>query len=460
MTYLRYLVLLSGLTSASASSPQLNLPPAFESQLSLLVTAAQDGQIIYQHNAQQPRLIASNMKLFTTWLGLNHLGADYHWHTKLYYAGSINQHTLNGNLYLLGSGDPTLASADLYFMFSQLQQLGITQIKGNIILDDSIFTHKPTYSMLHNQAYDSDSVLPNGIIIDDQLTHLYLEQESTKAKFNLRSNLYGYHLINNLQINKYDTACNNIYSKIHLELTDENLTISGKLSPKCQQLDLSYNLLPAFNYNQNKLQQILANLHLKLKGNYQHQQLAKQQLHLIYDHTSASLEAVLLKMNRFSNNLMATTILLSSAQQVYPQLDNQVAANKLFMHFINEHNLSNPQAQLENGAGLSRHEYFSAQNVVDLLTLANNSWQQANFEASLATSAQEGTLAHEYTQFSQQIHAKTGTLDDVKALSGYFYAKSGKKYIFSLILNDFDTTLETNTQIFNNLALQLFTQLN
>lgn len=448
--------LLFGLYDTSFALPIMQIQSQYESNVSVSLVDADTDQVIYQKNQNTPRLVASNMKLFTTMIGLNQLGADYHWHTKLYYDGVINQKVLYGNLYLYGSGDPTLDTKALYLIFSHLKDLGIGKIAGNIILDNTSFNTKPTYSMLHYQDYDSDTVLPDGLMLDANLNHLYIDK--VDDKFIVRSDFYKYDVVNKLKVANESLQCNGNYSRLKLKLINQILTVSGELSKSCGNLDLIYNILPHFDYDQMKVQQVLDNFNIKVDGKYLEKSMPLNK-NLIYDYSSDSLEAMLIKMNRFSNNIIAETVLLKSGSNAYPKLDNYTAEQKLFYEFITKNNLINPMASLENGAGLSRYEYFTTQNIVNLLRLAKNSLQQANFEATLPVPGQEGSLRNRFLDYRKQLHAKTGTLDDTMALSGYFYAKSGKKYIFSIVANNFDTTNAKNVELFNSWVNELLISL-
>lgn len=91
---------------------------------------------------------ASNVKLITTGLALNELGADYRIATKIGYSGLIEDGVLKGDLYIIGGGDPTIGSKDsiaietdtlFYIWKSFLDKAGIVSIQGDIIGDGRYF---------------------------------------------------------------------------------------------------------------------------------------------------------------------------------------------------------------------------------------------------------------------------------------------------------------------------------
>ena len=94
----------------------------------------------------------------------------------------------------------------------------------------------------------------------------------------------------------------------------------------------------------------------------------------------------------------------------------------------------------DEGSGLSRNNLTSANATTALLTvMATNRWANDYFDA-LPVAGMDGTLRRRMkgTPAFQNVHAKTGTLRWVNALSGYVTTAAGEKLVFSLILNRYD----------------------
>ena len=107
-----------------------------------------NGSRILDINSAQMLVPASNMKLISTGAALHHLGPDFRYETSICHDGEIVDSTLNGNIYIIGGGDPTLGSIDsiavpVEKVFAQwtemIKKAGISQIKGKIIGDGSHF---------------------------------------------------------------------------------------------------------------------------------------------------------------------------------------------------------------------------------------------------------------------------------------------------------------------------------
>ena len=412
------------------------IPAELKSKLSVNIVNSNNGNTIYSYQADTPRLVASNVKLFTALFGLENLRADFHWQTQLFYTGNIDNGILNGDLYLKGGGDPTLDDKALYKLFGQLKRLGIKKIKGNVIFDNSIFNTKPTYSMIEYTDYDVDTVIPNGVIINGNIVQFTIL--INKQQVQLRNNLYQYKVNNNLKIDpKSDAPCIEPYKniKLTLESSSQTVTLSGSISKLCKNKTILYNLLPPLMYNKMVLTKIFKNFGINVNGSYL-DGTTPDGAPLIGEHNSTSLEQALINMNRFSNNLIAQTVILSVGAYKTKNADSFADSSNQFGKFLAKYEMNNPKFLLENGAGLSRHEYFTAKNVTRLLDVANKSNFSTQFEATLPSPGRAGTLRQSFPKLRNRLYAKTGTLNDVSSYSGYLYAKNGNKYIVVLIAND------------------------
>ena len=119
------------------------------------VFAMRGADTLAQFNRAQKMVPASNVKLLTTGLALNFLGPDMHFNTSLAYTGEIENGVLEGDLYIVGGGDPTIAAGtdcadSLALTFSSwkaiLDEHGIKTVKGKVV-GDSRFFKRPSHGM-------------------------------------------------------------------------------------------------------------------------------------------------------------------------------------------------------------------------------------------------------------------------------------------------------------------------
>ncbi|HSY41996.1 MAG TPA: D-alanyl-D-alanine carboxypeptidase/D-alanyl-D-alanine-endopeptidase, partial [Polyangia bacterium] len=120
-------------------------PALAKAKISAIVVEADSGKTLYAHDDKTPLNAASNVKIVTSAASLSLLGPEYRWRTTLAVVGPPGGPPLpaggevSSDLYLRGSGDPTLSTEDLAAMVSDLASLGLHKVKGSLVIDDSLF---------------------------------------------------------------------------------------------------------------------------------------------------------------------------------------------------------------------------------------------------------------------------------------------------------------------------------
>ncbi len=115
-------------------------------ETSLLVIDLATGETLAEMNADKPLIPASIMKCVTTATLLSRLDEDARFHTKVYMTGPVRDGVLEGNLFVVGSGDPSLNSRHVdggkdicREIATDLAERGVTCIKGRIVVDESVW---------------------------------------------------------------------------------------------------------------------------------------------------------------------------------------------------------------------------------------------------------------------------------------------------------------------------------
>ena len=139
--------LLAGAQTPAPVKRLLQAPYMRGASFSLVVKDVQDGRTVYSYDTERLQSPASVLKTVATATALELLGEDYRYPTTLEYDGILENGTLKGNLYIKGSGDPSLGSSHfapgqnkfLTTWIAALQKAGIRHITGSVISDESIF---------------------------------------------------------------------------------------------------------------------------------------------------------------------------------------------------------------------------------------------------------------------------------------------------------------------------------
>ena len=139
--------LLAGAQTPAPVKWLLQAPYMLGASFSLVVKDVQEGRTVYSYDTDRLQSPASVLKTVATATALEILGEDYRYPTTLEYDGILENGTLEGNLYIKGSGDPSLGSSHfapgqnkfLSTWIAALQKAGIKHITGSVISDESIF---------------------------------------------------------------------------------------------------------------------------------------------------------------------------------------------------------------------------------------------------------------------------------------------------------------------------------
>ncbi|MGF6231643.1 D-alanyl-D-alanine carboxypeptidase/D-alanyl-D-alanine-endopeptidase (penicillin-binding protein 4) [Inquilinus ginsengisoli] len=125
---------------AGAAATRSGLPAG---DVAYILFDAQSGQLIDSAQATRPMIPASTMKVASMLAAIEILGADHRFTTIVTAGGSIAGGVLNGDLALIGGGDPTLDINDLADLVGQVRQAGITKVTGRFIVDDTALQALP-----------------------------------------------------------------------------------------------------------------------------------------------------------------------------------------------------------------------------------------------------------------------------------------------------------------------------
>jgi D-alanyl-D-alanine carboxypeptidase/D-alanyl-D-alanine-endopeptidase (penicillin-binding protein 4) len=125
-----------------------------------------------------------------------------------------------------------------------------------------------------------------------------------------------------------------------------------------------------------------------------------------------------------------------------PESESSAQSGLLALHhFLDTNRLPASDLHFDEGSGLSRNNLTTARLTVALLTLMSTNSVAADFDRSLPIAGVDGTIRRRMkgTPAFENVHAKTGTLRWVNALSGYVTTAAGERLVFSLMLNRYDS---------------------
>lgn len=159
---------------------------------------------------------------------------------------------------------------------------------------------------------------------------------------------------------------------------------------------------------------------------------------LLETRTSPSLGQVIQTINKYSNNVMAKTLLLTLGQELYGAPATFEKGSQAVLDTLRKQGVNIGAYTVVNGSGLSRTGRITAGGQAQMLDTIWASKLRDTFIDSLSVSGVDGTMRRRLTDQAARGrgHFKTGTLGNASALSGYVTAASGKTYILVSLVND------------------------
>jgi D-alanyl-D-alanine carboxypeptidase/D-alanyl-D-alanine-endopeptidase (penicillin-binding protein 4) len=151
---------------------------------------------------------------------------------------------------------------------------------------------------------------------------------------------------------------------------------------------------------------------------------------------SQATDTLLKLMMLRSDNIYAEQVLLMASQQVFGWMNTR----KMIDTILKADLKALPHApNWVDGSGLSRYNLFTPVDMVWLLEKMEREFGRNRVDAILASGG-KGTLSNYYADLGESIKAKTGTLSGQVALSGYLTTKKGRRLIFSVLVNNHQTS--------------------
>ena len=396
----------------------------------------------YNYNANKYFVPASNVKLFTSYAAMKYVGDSL---TGLWYQ-SINDTTIN----IMPSGDPTL----LHPSFAKHPVLQFLQQnkKAKYVLgkyNDEALGKGWSWDDYSDAFMTERNTLPiYGNVVNIELNGFKNKYQYAAVPIfktiptYFKNNIDSVFVLPNTQLkylakdtNKYDkniSYFNIVRAKNdnHFLLTfnDEEKPFTNTQIPFCVQGNATaINILKNdFDINIQQGQLVYNGLYPVTPPHLQWHAIKTQPL-----------DSILQYMMYNSDNFMAEQVLVMLQQQSIWQMQPQINTETLINAIVKNNLQDVPQTPIwVDGCGLSRYNLFTPQSFVYIINKINNEFGIERVKKILTTSGQ-GTLKNYYTNDSNFIYAKTGTLSGVVALSGFVITKKNKLLIFSILTNNF-----------------------
>lgn len=435
----------------------INDPWLAHASIGICVTDLSTKQKITAHNEQVSLPPASVVKLFATASAFEILGAEYRPKTRIYTQSKIDASgVVTGDLWIRGGGDISLGSKYyneeyeldqfLRLWADSLYGMGLRKIEGDVIGDASEFGYQGApdgWNWADMGNYYGAG--PSGLPIYDNMLRFYLKvggKVGTRATLlKVFPEIEGLHFTNYIEASKSRGDNSYVYGAPYsldrfgtgyLPRNSPSFMVKGSIPDPELQFAV-------------ELTRIFREKGIEITGTAKGYRNMKQTpaylryktLSLLYSHSGRNIKSLAFWTNMKSVNVYAEQLICLVAKE-----NGLIANTKSASDFVERYWSKRIKAgglNLKDGSGLSRSNGVTAANFCSLLTYMHTSRNAADFRESLPIAGESGTLSKIcYGQAAHgRIWGKSGTMNKIKAYSGYVKTVSGKDLAFSLIVNNY-----------------------
>jgi D-alanyl-D-alanine carboxypeptidase/D-alanyl-D-alanine-endopeptidase (penicillin-binding protein 4) len=418
---------------------------------SMQVRDGATGAVVYSRGADQRVIPASNEKLMTSAAALQVLGPAYRFHTRVSYTGTKTGRTVSGNLYLQGRGDPTLTAADLDRMAAAVVTAGITRVNGALVGDDNFFDRVP---LGLDWSWQDESYAYAAPISALTVASTADFDTGSVAVYSRAGAATGRPAVVGLVpatsavtvVNRTTTgAAGSADTVTAVRQRGTNTVVVTGSSPlrAAAAVDLVSVASPA-QVAVSVFRDALKRRGVTVVGATTVGGGTPPTAKLVTDRASITLAQLLVPFLKLSNNGHAELLVKAMSRVSAPTIPGNwttgltAAADALRALGVD------PQVvRLGDGSGLTRRNWLTTRQIANLLHGAQTrpwftTWYAALPIAGNPNRLVGGTLGARMrgTAAADNLHAKTGTLSGVNALSGYVNDATGRRLVVSIVVNN------------------------
>jgi serine-type D-Ala-D-Ala carboxypeptidase/endopeptidase (penicillin-binding protein 4) len=412
----------------------------------MMVVSLSHGDTLFSINADVPHLPASTQKVLTSALALSALGPQYRYHTEVLRTGTMRDGNIDGDLLLRGDGDPSLSSrfiggkpdAAMDSLAMRVVRAGVRSVSGRVIGDASAFEARSIPEGWHPRILqDAYAGRVSALSLNENLVWVTIRPgtrggaadvvlEPATAAIPVRSTV---------------RTIAGRSARLKLARTSSGISVSGSIGTDVFQRSYSYIVEDPASFTTGAFLSALERNGVKVGHGFT---LAKTPANAqpVTAWDSAPLETLLTAMNRESVNVIAEHLYRAASRG-----SDRHVAGAAFIADTALRSLLQRSAGVRadavsstDGSGLSQLDKVSPRAMVQLLGWADKTTWGPLLHASLPLAGESGTLRTRMRFSSAQtnLHAKTGTTNDVVALAGYVTARNGELLAFAMLYNGRD----------------------
>ena len=468
--------LLAGAQTPAPVKRLLQAPYMRGASFSLVVKDVQDGRTVYSYDTERLQSPASVLKTVATATALELLGEDYRYPTMLEYDGILENGTLKGNLYIKGSGDPSLGSSHfapgqnkfLTTWIAALQKAGIRHITGSVISDESIFdTEGASIKWLREDMGNYYAPGSYGLSIFDNMYKLSLQTGLAGTRPTLKGTEPDIPFIRFKNYLETAPVASDSAYIIGAPLEDVRY-LYGVLPANRETYVLKGDIPDPALYLAHYLTDQLQRKGIRVDGapschhiETEENRWKKGERKEIVTTYSPTLREIASVCNHVSHNPYADAFVKTVRLQYKPRRNEVISSFGRGVRVVKDYwekkGLDVFPLRMNDGSGLAPADKVSAGFMGELLVyMATESAVSDAFLSSLPQAGIEGSVRNflKGSKLQGKARLKSGGITGVRSYAGYI-TKDGKTYAVAVFSNNYSCSMSRMTGALERLLLQL-----
>ncbi|HVE43558.1 MAG TPA: D-alanyl-D-alanine carboxypeptidase/D-alanyl-D-alanine-endopeptidase [Gammaproteobacteria bacterium] len=396
-------------------------------QIGVYVKSMASDRLLFTHHIDQSFTPASTLKILTAEAALLYLKPTYRFSTQLLTdAKTVNNGVLQGNLYIVLSGDPTLSYDNIVELLFSLKAHQIQAISGNVYIDNTAYDQRfygPGWKESDKKNCYAAPISAG--IINHNCMPISVTSSPQRKQFQTKST--G----TTIPQTPYHRCI--LHVSQHLNGIDiDNCTLRKSIE------SISYVVTDVPEYNRTLFKNALGQLATRVYGVITFGS-APQNLSLVGTHDSAPLNELIHQMLKKSDNIIAGALFKKMGQLYAHQPGSWENGSAAVSRILSTYASLNPQGmQMLDGSGLSENNLTTPAQMMSVLAFAyHNAATNQDFISALPIAGVDGTLKNRMGNIARKVRAKTGTmpLSGVVSLAGYVLNAKNEPLAFVIMVN-------------------------
>ncbi len=393
------------------------------------------------------------MKVIIAAAALKALNSEYQFETKLFIDGKVTNGTLNGNIVVVGSGDPTFTTGHFNKWVNDLKRYNIKKISGDIIGVDSIFDDQKTGLLWSwDDLSNCYSAQISGLQINSNCVQLKINPGVKNFLANVQKQPYTSYVevLNNARTSNGKTSLT-----FKRQEGTNKILIDGVIDQASSGVSKWVSVNNPTLYFSTLLYEHLRSSGFIINGRPSDARdtgyvLNRNKAYQISVAKSPPLKNIINHFLKHSINLYGESILKALGFIYFNEgttYNGRLAVNLI----LKPYELPEEVLFIADGSGLSMLNLISPEYMTTLLYNISKSYFSRTFFDALSTSGMDGTLRKrlDSSELRGNVHAKTGYIRNSRTLSGYIDTVGGDRLTFAIFANNYDNRLDKAESVIN-----------